>query len=112
MKWFGPPRRLALCLETCGELYRNPMVSPVKLTQSDGCPKRVGSQVPRGPALLRRSLQGVFLCIKLTTLEIVLIKLSTTDKHSVYELTSSRSRLARNWKGQEPHCELRGICLF
>jgi hypothetical protein len=85
MKWFGPPWRLALCLETCGELYRNPMVSPVKLTQSVGCPKRVGSQVPRGPALLRRSLQGVFPRIKLTTLEIVLINLSTTDQHSVYE---------------------------
>jgi hypothetical protein len=57
-------------LETCGELYRNPMVSPVKLTQSVGCPKRVGSQVPRGSVLLRRSLQGVFPHIKLTTLEI------------------------------------------
>jgi hypothetical protein len=112
MKWFGPPWRLTLCLETCGELYRNPMVSPVKLTQSVGCPKRVGSQVPRGPALLLRSLQGVFPRIKLTTLGVVLIKLSTTDQHSVYELTPSRSRQARNWKGQEPHCELRGICLF
>jgi hypothetical protein len=112
MKWFGPPWRLTLCLETCGELYRNPMVSPVKLTQSVGCPKRVGSQVPRGSALLLRSLQGVFPHIKLTTLGVVLIKLSTTDQHSVYELTPSRSRQARNWKGQEPHCELRGICLF
>jgi len=50
------------------------MVSPVKLTQSAGCPKRVGSQVPRGPALLLRSLQGVFPHIKLTTSGVVLIK--------------------------------------
>ena len=112
MKWFGPPWRLTLCLEACGELYQSPMVSPVKLTQSVGCPKQVGSQVPRGPALLLRSLQGVFPHIKLTILGVVLIKLSTTDQHSVYELTPSRSRQARNWKGQEPHCELRGICLF
>jgi hypothetical protein len=112
MKWFGPPWRLTLCLETCGELYRNPMVSPVKLTQSAGCPKRVGSHVSRGPALLLRSLQGVFPRIKLTTLGVVLIKLSTTDQHSVYELTPSRSRQACNWKGQEPHYKLRGICLF
>ena len=95
-----------------GNLRRNAMVSLVKLTQSAGCPKRVGSQVPRGPALLLRSLQGVFPHIKLTTLGVVLIKLSTTDQHSVYELTPNRSRQARNWKGQEPHCELRGICLF
>ena len=112
MKWFGPPWRLTLCLETCGELYWNPMVSPVKLTQSDGCPKRVESQVPRGPALLRRSLQGIFPHIKLTCLRVVLIKLSTTDQHNVYELTPSKSRRARNSKGQEPHWELRGICLF
>jgi hypothetical protein len=39
----------------------------------------------RGLALLRRSLQGVFPRIKLTTLEIVLIKLSTTEQHNVYE---------------------------
>jgi hypothetical protein len=61
------------------------MVSPVKLTQSVGCAKRVGSQVPRGPALLHRSLQGVFPRIKLTTLEIILVKLSTTDQHNLYE---------------------------
>ena len=85
MKWFGPPWRLALCLETCRELYRYRMVSPVKLTQSAGSPKWVGSQVSRGPALLRRSLQGVFPRIKLTTLEIVLINLSTTDQHNMYE---------------------------
>jgi hypothetical protein len=85
MKWFGPPWRLTLCLETCGELYRNPMVSPVKLTQSVGCPKRVGSQVLTGPALLRKSLQGVFPRIKLTNLGVVLIKPSTTDQYSVYE---------------------------
>jgi hypothetical protein len=50
--------------------------------------------------------------IGVTTLGVVLIKLSTTNQHSVYELTSNRLRQARNWKGQEPHCELRGICLF
>ena len=50
------------------------MVSPVKLTQSAGCPKWVGSQVPRGPALLLMSLQGIFPHIKLTTLGVVLIK--------------------------------------
>jgi hypothetical protein len=43
------------------------MVSPVKLIQSAGCPKRVGSQFPRGSALLLRSLQGIFPHIKLTT---------------------------------------------
>ena len=70
------------------------------------------SQVPRGLALLLRSLQGVFPHIKLTTLRVVLIKLSTTDHHNVYEFTPSRSRRDHNWKGQELHWELRGICLF
>jgi hypothetical protein len=58
-------------------VYRNPRGLTIKLTKSAGCPKRVGSQVPRGPALLRRPLLGVFPRIKLTTLEIVLIRLQT-----------------------------------
>ena len=60
MKSVWPLRKLVLCLDLL-RVYRNPNGLTSKLTKSVRCPKRVGSQVPRGPALLRRSLLGVFL---------------------------------------------------
>ena len=58
--------------------YRSPMELTSKFTKGVGCPKRVGSQVPRGPALLHRFPLGVFPRIELTTFEISLIKLQTS----------------------------------
>jgi hypothetical protein len=57
--------------------YRNPRGLTSKFTKGVGCPKRVGNQVPRGPALLHRSPLGVFPRIELTTSEISLIRLQT-----------------------------------
>jgi hypothetical protein len=57
--------------------YRNPRGLTSKFTKGVGCPKRVGSQVPRGPALLHRLPLGISPCIELTTSEISLIKLQT-----------------------------------
>jgi hypothetical protein len=57
--------------------YRNPRGLTSKFTKGVGCPKRVGNQVSRGPALLHRLPLGVFLRIELTTSKISLIKLQT-----------------------------------
>jgi hypothetical protein len=92
--------------------YRSPRDLTSKFTKGVGCPKRVGSQVPRGPALLHRFPLGVFPRIKVATIEISLIILSPLTNPACMKLTPSRSRLARNWKGQEPHWELRGVVYF
>jgi hypothetical protein len=72
-----PLWRLALCLETCGELTETQEVSPVNSLKVLDVQNGWENQVPRGPALLHRSLLGVFPCIELTTSEISLIRLQT-----------------------------------
>jgi hypothetical protein len=90
--------------------YRSPRDLTSKFTKGVGCPKWVGSQVPRGPTLLHRL--GIFPCIKVTTIKISLIILSPLTNPACMKLTPSRSRLARNWKGQELHWALRGVVYF
>jgi hypothetical protein len=70
-----PLWRLALCLETCGELTETQEVSPVNSLKVLDVQNGWENQVPRGPALLHRSLLGVFPRIELTTSEISLIRL-------------------------------------
>jgi hypothetical protein len=92
--------------------YISPRDLTSKFTKGAGCPKRVGCQVLRGPALLHTLPLGVLPYIKVATIDISLIILSPPTNPTCMKLTPNRLILARNWKGQEPHWEMRGIFYF
>jgi hypothetical protein len=57
--------------------YRSPRGLTSKFTKGVRCPKQVGNQVPRVPALLHTLPLGIFPHIEIETSEVSLIKLQT-----------------------------------
>jgi hypothetical protein len=69
--------------------YRSPRDLTNKFTKGIECPKRVGSQVPRGPALLHTLPLDAFPCIKGATIDISLIILSPLTSPTCMNLLST-----------------------